>query len=144
VQLATLDLPEPHVVASGERLEFSIRGAVDAGDGPPDEGIGVRVRSAQDGQVLFATGTAIHRIEVPSAGPFDLAIRLQMNVRPGIYALESYVWDIRGQREIAAGPAAHIQVVEGTPFVGTVQMCPQLNFVRGTVLDIRSQVRAAC
>ena len=75
-----------------------------AGVAPPDrlqarKVVGVRVRSLQTGTIVYASGTEAHGIELP-AGPFELDVELEMNVAPGVYAIESSVW--QWQREADA------------------------------------------
>jgi ABC-type polysaccharide/polyol phosphate transport system ATPase subunit len=108
-------------VASGEPVRLVISGAA-----PPERAgarrvVGVRVRSLQTGGIIYASGTEAHGLELPE-GPFELEVELEMNVSPGIYAIESAVW--QWQREVDAifGPSALIHVIGGPSFWGSVQL----------------------
>ena len=108
-------------VESGGRVRVVI-----AGEAPPDRAearkvIGVRVRSLQTGSIVYASGTEAHDIHLPR-GRFELAVELEMNVAPGIYAIESSVW--LWQREVDAlyGPTALVHVNGGPSFWGSVQL----------------------
>jgi ABC-type polysaccharide/polyol phosphate transport system ATPase subunit len=102
------------VVIAGEAPRFRAGGAV-------RPVVGVRVRSLQSGDILFATGTVSHELELP-AGPFELRVALQMNVPEGVYAIESTIGQWQRDRRAVAGPAALVQVTGGRWFWGQVQM----------------------
>ena len=108
-------------VPSGERIRVVI-----TGEAPPERAearrvVGVRVRSLQTGGLLYASGTEAHGLDLPE-GPFALEVELEMNVSPGIYAVESAVW--QWQREVDAifGPTALVHVSAGPSFWGSVQL----------------------
>jgi hypothetical protein len=83
--------------------------------------VGVRVRSLQTGDIVFATGTISHELQLPS-GPFELRVALQMNVPEGVYAVESTIGQWQRERRVETGPAALVQVTGGRWFWGQVQM----------------------
>jgi hypothetical protein len=66
------------------------------------------------------------------AGPFELEIDLQMNLPPGIYLVETVVWDQTREADAARGPSACVEVIEGVGFYGTVQLNPRLRLRSGT------------
>ncbi len=108
-------------VASGERVRVVI-----AGVAPPEHAerrgvIGVRVRSLQTGELVYASGTEAHGLALPD-GPFTLEAELEMNVSPGIYAIESSVWQWQREQDAIHGPTALVHVKGGPPFWGSVQM----------------------
>ncbi len=121
LRLDAIAIAGPQPVPSGGRIE-----AVVSGEAPPARQglrhiVGVRVRSLQTGDVVFATGTLSHRLELP-AGPFDLAVELQMNVPPGIYAVETTSGPWRRDRDGRSGPATLVHVDGGQGFSGPVQL----------------------
>lgn len=85
------------------------------------------VRSLTSGRVVFATGTARLGIDLPTEGPFELKVDLQFNVQPGLYAVETLVWDHDADCELSRGPSMQVQVVEGASFYGEVQMNPRVS-----------------
>jgi len=121
LRLESIVLEARQPVPSGDRIDVVIHG-----DGPPEQDgrrrmIGLRVRSLQTGDVVFATGTVSHQVELPP-GPFELAIGLQMNVPAGIYAIESSVGHWQRERDARNGPATLVHVAAGAGFVGQVQL----------------------
>jgi ABC-type polysaccharide/polyol phosphate transport system ATPase subunit len=121
VRLDSIAVASPQPVPSGGRVA-----AVILGDAPPPrEGlrrvVGVRVRSLQTGDIVFATGTSSHELELP-VGAFELAVELQLNVPPGIYAIESFAGHWRKERDARHGPSALVHVDGGAGFSGQVQM----------------------
>jgi ABC-type polysaccharide/polyol phosphate transport system ATPase subunit len=119
LRLLAIALDRPDPVESGGRLGVTVRGYLPPGH--PHGGIaGIRVRSLQTGDVVFATGTLSQRVQLPE-GPFALAVELQMNVPAGLYAIETSLGQWRRERA-RSGPATLVRVDGGPGFAGTVQM----------------------
>lgn len=113
-------------VNSGEYARIRIRGQV-LERGIRDElSIGMRVLSTQSGDILFTTSNRSCGAPLPEEGPFELELELQMNLPPGLYALESGLWDSKRGKSAGRGPSAHVQV-EGDRFYGEVQMNPRMH-----------------
>jgi lipopolysaccharide transport system ATP-binding protein len=123
------------VVVSGQVLRVSITGVVD-GRGVPDhlEPVGVSVRSASTGQIIFSTSNARCQVPLVAGEPFEMELALQMNVPAGIYSLETGVWDRARERRAAAGPAISVRVAEGPSFTGVVQLNPAMRLARAPAL----------
>jgi ABC-type polysaccharide/polyol phosphate transport system ATPase subunit len=121
IQLTSLSVP-PDGARSSERLCLAIGGTVREGSDIDGRLVGVRVRSAQTGHVLYAAGSDLCRLGVRSGERFEVECALQMNVAAGLYLVESEVWDTRLDRQAAQGPGAYIHVHPGRPFHGSVQM----------------------
>jgi len=110
-------------VTSGGRLTVTLRGYVRAHHGsehPPS--VSIRVRALDTGRILFAVGTLDHMIELPAVGDFETEIDLDLNVAPGVYAVESNVWDYARDTDLVRGPSVTVQVDGGPKFAGKVQM----------------------
>jgi lipopolysaccharide transport system ATP-binding protein len=121
VRLDSITNESSSTVASGDRVRVRI-----AGVAPPDrlqarKVVGVRVRSLQTGSIVYASGTEAHHIEL-AAGPFELDVELEMNVSPGVYAIESSVWQWQREVDAVYGPTAIVQVHGGPSFWGSVQL----------------------
>jgi len=116
IALATSDSP-----ASGERVEFEIAGAGPAERNGVHGVVGIRVRSLETGSIIYASGTETHDLELPP-GPFGLRVGLEMNVPPGLYAIESAVWQGGHERDSQNGPTTLVRVTGGPSFTGSVQM----------------------
>ena len=109
-------------VPSGEWVTLSLHCAV-TGPGPSaSESVGVRIRSAQSGEPVFETTALSLGHDLPQTGRFVLRFDLQLNLPPGIYPLESFVWNRMAGRELGGGPGASVRVEGGQEFEGLVQM----------------------
>ncbi len=121
LRLDSITLRGPQPVPSGGPIEAVLTGVAP----PPRDGlrriVSLRVRSLQTGEVVFATGTLSHQVELP-AGPFELAVALQMNVPAGIYAIETSGGQWRRERDAGNGPSTLVHVGGGRGFWGPVQM----------------------
>jgi ABC-type polysaccharide/polyol phosphate transport system ATPase subunit len=139
IRLHSVELDGRQPVPSGTRVEVVIVGEAPA----PREGlrrnVGLRVRSLQTGDVVFATATLAHELELP-VGSFELCCDLQLNVPPGIYAIESWSGHWRKERDARHGPATLVQVTDGAAFWGNVQMNSALRIVSRAVAGGSSRV----
>ena len=57
---------------------------------------------------------------------FALDVTLQLNTAPGVYAIETVVFDRQRVQLIANGPWVTLTVREGKSFTGEVQMNPEI------------------
>ncbi len=114
-------LPDGAEVRTGGTLRLRVRGRGLAPVPRHVEPVGVIVRSAQTGELVFATGTEVHGLEV-APGAFALDVTLQMNVQPGIYLADVGVWDRATERQLLAGPSLTIRVTPGVVFLGPVNL----------------------
>ena len=121
VRLESILPASSETVASGDRLAFRIKGEVPQPCAPERRIVGVRVRELQGGKVLFATGTKTHEVPLP-VGRFVIDLELQMNVAPGLYAIETYIWHRERDRDVLNGPSTTVRVAEGPGFWGSVQL----------------------
>lgn len=121
VRLESIALDLDASAASGDRIEFDIFGASPMERSGARGVVGVRVRSLETGTIIYACGTETHDLELPS-GSFRLRVGLEMNVPPGLYAIESSVWQGGHERDSRNGPTTLIRVSGGPSFTGTVQM----------------------
>ncbi|MEO5989960.1 MAG: ABC transporter ATP-binding protein [Candidatus Eisenbacteria bacterium] len=121
VQLDSIALASADSTASGERIEFEIVGSSPLERTGARGVVGVRVRSLETGSIIYACGTETHDLEIPP-GRFGLRVGLEMNVPPGLYAIESSVWQGGHERDSRNGPTTLIRVSGGPSFTGTVQM----------------------
>jgi ABC-type polysaccharide/polyol phosphate transport system ATPase subunit len=127
LQFSRLTLESPQPVRSGERIQLTLAGSIAPEGLPPEiEGIVLRVRSAQNGQAVFTTSTARLGLALPTCGPFEIAVELQVNVPPGIYGVETQLWNRSRGAAVVNGPGAYVQVEPGADFNGTVQMNPTM------------------
>ena len=94
----------------------------------PDEtvGIGLRVRSMQNGKILFYTSSFRYGLAVEALPHFSLDIELQLNTTPGVYAIETVVVEGRHNVVKANGPWVNVTDQEGRSFGGEIQMNAQM------------------
>ena len=120
VRLDRITLRSAPPIRSGERLVLRVTGEVPESSEIERRVVGVRVRDLQNGSVLFATGTRSNGVPL-APGRFVLDAELQMNVAPGLYAVETYVWHRESDRDVLNGPSTTVHVEDGAGFWGTVQ-----------------------
>jgi energy-coupling factor transporter ATP-binding protein EcfA2 len=87
-------------------------------------GIGVRLRSLQNGQIVFGTSTTRVGLELPTNHQFHLDVDLEMNVEPGVYSIETGLFDLKLWKPIANGPRVSVTVAADSSFVGKVYARP--------------------
>ena len=123
VSVQSLARTETGKVASGERVTFTVRGQVrphDATRQPPS--VAILVRRLETGRMLFDVGTVERKVDLPESGAFELDVDLDFNVPPGLYVVETHVWDYVREAVSYRGPSITVQVEGGPDFSGTVQM----------------------
>lgn len=114
------------VVTSGAQADVELACQVrDQGWSEP-ESIRVCVRHAQTGDTVFETGTHELSAVLPQGGAFMLTFALQMNVPPGIYLIETLVWDRLMARVSFRGPSSYLEIRGGTVFEGVAQLNPRV------------------
>jgi lipopolysaccharide transport system ATP-binding protein len=114
---------------SGGTVRFRIAGTTRAAVPRHVEPVGIIVRSAQSGEVIFATGTTIFALDF-APGDFSLDVELQMNVQPGIYLIDIGVWDRADEKQLMVGPSLNVKVIEGALFLGETNLNPVMRLVR--------------
>ena len=117
--------------ASGSRILIRVGAeVVDSARIDEAAGIGVRVRSMQNGKVLFGTSSMRQGVSLKGLVRFTLDIGLQLNTAPGVYAVETFVYDRQRGQSIANGPWVNVTVHEGKSFVGDIQMNTEMVLVQ--------------
>ena len=126
VIVRSIDVVGARELRSGQEVELRLIGDVlDDKPGTLRE-VGVRVRSAQDGGMVFTTTSSLCAVTLPLDGQFELTVRLDMNVAAGVYAIEPYVWSAVAGRDLHTGPTTHVQVLPDPRFVGAIQLNPRM------------------
>jgi len=145
VQIDAVRPVDDRPVESGEFARLRISGRVLERGEHEELSLSVRVLSTRSGDILYTTTNRSCDAPLPTEeGPFELELELQMNVPPGLYALESGLWDNKRQKSAGHGPSAHVQV-EGARFYGEVQMNPRMHLVepRETTADPSARPEAS-
>jgi lipopolysaccharide transport system ATP-binding protein len=112
-------------VRSGEAIDILIEGTVTGALSQHVEPVAVILRSAQTGEIVFGSGTSVCGVEL-AAGDFRLAVKLQMNVPPGIYIIDICVGDRMNEKVLTTGPSLNVHVQEGMVFIGMTNCNPTM------------------
>ena len=125
--IRSVELVTDGKIASGSRIQIRVDGDVVDPDRVDDtSGVGIQVRSMQNGRVLFATSSMRQGVSLTNLTRFALDVTLQLNTAPGVYAIETVVFDRQRVQLIANGPWVTLTVREGKSFTGDVQMNPEM------------------
>ena len=84
------------------------------------------MRSMQNGKVLFSTSSLRQGLSLEGVTRFTLEVSLQLNTAPGVYTIETVVFDRKRNQPIANGPWVNVTVCDGKGFAGEVQMNPEM------------------
>jgi lipopolysaccharide transport system ATP-binding protein len=116
-------------ISSGDVLRLRIEGRINPG-GVPDhvEPIALVVTNSGTGALVSAIGSSGVELAL-NEGAFTVDVAMQMNVPRGIYTIQSGVYDRRLERTMGRGPALVLQVADGIPFAGQVQLNAQMTVV---------------
>jgi len=111
------------IVRSGERVTMKLDCHSHADFDSDATDLLVRVRSTTTGAMLFSTGALPCQLELPRDQAFEVTVNLQANLVPGLYHVETGVWDRVRQRMVSTGPSRSLTVQLGAnAFGGTVQL----------------------
>jgi ABC-type polysaccharide/polyol phosphate transport system ATPase subunit len=119
--ITSAELLDGNEVLSGESVRFRITGTILREITKHVEPVGIIVRSAQSGDIVYATGTSVFDFAFV-AGPFSIDVTLQMNVQPGIYLADIGTWDRADEKQLLAGPSLNVRVSEGRTFLGMMNL----------------------
>jgi ABC-type polysaccharide/polyol phosphate transport system ATPase subunit len=123
-------LTEPNeYIESGQPIAVTMHCAIREGLPAGNESVGIRVRAADTGEVMFETNTTHLHETLPAAGPFALAWELYLNVRPGLYVIEAFVWNNMAARELGSSLTTYLSVTGSNEFTGPVHMHPSVRTV---------------
>jgi ABC-type glutathione transport system ATPase component len=119
-------------INSGDTLRLRVEGRINPG-GVPDhiDPVVLVITNSGTGALVSAVSSTSAEL-VLHEGAFTVDVVLQMNVPRGIYTIQSGVYDRRHERTMGRGPALVLQVGEGIPFAGNVQMNAQMTIVSST------------
>lgn len=117
---------------TGEDLGVCIEGVREPGATAEDgDSVRIKVVHSQLGHLVFETTTSRLGIRLPDQGPFQVTARLQMNLQPNVYRLETAVYSEPLAKVVTKGPNLHVQVASGFRFDGPTQLNPRLTVEPG-------------
>ena len=138
--IRTAELLTDGRTTSGSRILIRVEAdVVDPDRLDETSGVGVRVRSMQNGKVLFATSSMREGLSLAGRTRCTLDVSLQLNTAPGVYAIETGVFGRQRVQVISNGPWVNVTVHEGKSFVGDVQMNPEMVLRSPTLADERRE-----
>ncbi len=112
---------------SGDRISVTVTGMVDPGRAVDKEIVALTLRSLEDGRTVSTIHTDHVGVILPVEGRFSLDFSMELNVPAGLYGLDCSV-RLRDRRgDIGGGPGLHLQVLQGNPFEGQVQLNARAN-----------------
>lgn len=91
--------------------------------------VGLWLRMLPEEEVVFATHADACGLQLPSSGPFELEVQLTVNVGPGVYRLQPFVWDLRTRKELMRAPSSLLHVERRASAFGRVDLQPQMRLV---------------
>lgn len=120
---ATIGAPS---VGSGEYLDVTVT-CRRLSDRPllGDESVGIALVSLAGAANVAAFGSRNVPIPLPTHGSFTLSVRLQANVSPGPYSIDTFVWSTH--ESTYRGPRLSLDVTPTSIFDGIVQLNPTMS-----------------
>jgi ABC-type polysaccharide/polyol phosphate transport system ATPase subunit len=129
MRLTALSLPEPRPVQSGETFSFRVSGEVIDVARLPHVELGIAILDAASNHTMSRVVFSAVGAQPTQPGPFQVEFRMQANMQPGLYRLDTFVWD--QQHEVTRqGPTCNLRVTLATPFRGTNQLNPVATLAR--------------
>ena len=93
-----------------------------------DESVGIVLVSLAGATNVAAFGTRSVPLDLPETGVFTLEARMQVNVAPGPYSVETWVWSTH--ESTYRGPRLSLDVTPTLIFDGSVQLNPTMSLHR--------------
>ena len=103
-----------------------------------DESIGIALVSLAGAANVAAFGTGSVPLPLPAHGTFRLLLRVQLNVAPGPYSIDTFVWSTHDATY--RGPRLSLDVTPTAIFDGSVQLNPQMSLIP-VAHDVSSEAR---
>ncbi len=124
--MSALEIEPKGPLHSGDWLTVRLRGEVPASAGP-DNRLGVRVRSLQTAQIVFALDLTAREPSLSEPGTFDATVELQLNTGKGYFSHRNA--DLEHSRTARAGsrPAGGDLREHGDGFHGGTNLHPRVH-----------------
>jgi hypothetical protein len=133
--------PNGLAVVSGEMLSLVVSGRADAASAPDTWTPAFRIVEPKT-RTEVHTITGIQRgVPLPVSGEFEYEFTFQMNLAPGTYEAYPVVWDAASWSDVITGPRLHVEVLEGKPFYGGVQLNSGWRVLRGAPFETAADRR---
>ncbi len=134
-RVTSVEIEPKGALRSGDWLTVRLKGEVPASTGHENR-LGVRVRSLQNAQIVFALDLTSHDPRLSEPGTFDATVELQMNTGKGYFCIETPVLNTQERRELGQGPQA-LTCVDAAGFNGGTNLHPRVHIVTHPALANR-------
>jgi ABC-type polysaccharide/polyol phosphate transport system ATPase subunit len=114
--------PDGLAVYSGEDLSVVVQGVADLDNPPRNWTPAFHIVDSVTGTDLYSVVGANRGIPLPVKGQFEYHVSVQMNLPPGKYIAQAFIWDSETFRHVIAGQRLQVEVLERMHFYGRVQM----------------------
>jgi len=122
VHFESISAPHGHAVASGQDLTVVVTGRADI-DMPPEGWTpAFRVRDTRTGTDVHCVTGFQRSVPFPLNAAFEYELTVQMNVQPGSYQVQAFIWDAIAHQEIVKSTSLIVEVIERMPFYADVQL----------------------
>ncbi len=140
VVISSIEAIEGIQARSGECVHVRVTGTVRVQPARHIEALALIVRSAQTGEIVYATGSSVQDVAF-APGDFTVDLGFRMNVQPGIYMIDAGVWDRASEKQLYAGPTLTLRVLEGRTAIRLHLLAQSL--LTGTMTSRRGYCRRA-
>jgi lipopolysaccharide transport system ATP-binding protein len=122
IRFDRLYAPNGAAVRSGEDLTLVIEGSADLANAPTTWSPAIRVINLRTGSDVHSVTGLQRQIPLPVAGEFAYRVTFQMNVAPGAYDVDVFIWDSVIGTHPVPGSRLRVEVLERLPFYGHAQL----------------------
>jgi ABC-type polysaccharide/polyol phosphate transport system ATPase subunit len=122
LRFETIVAPDGATAYSGEDVRIVVKGTADMDDVPPGWVPAFHIVDITTGRDVHLVLGDQREIKLPTRGPFEYHFTVQMNLPPGTYFAQAFIWDSLRKQHSIAGPRLPIEVLERLQFYGGVQL----------------------
>ena len=122
VRFESISAPKGHAVESGQDLTVVVTGRADLEESPEGWTPAFRVRDVRTGTDVHCVTGFQRSVPFPLGGAFEYELTVQMNVQPGTYQVQAFIWDAISVQEVVKSSSLLIEVIERMPFYNEVQL----------------------
>jgi ABC-type polysaccharide/polyol phosphate transport system ATPase subunit len=122
IQFDRIVAPGGIAVLSGQDLTVVVHGTADLPDPPTTWFPAFRVIDPETNTDVHSVMGYQRQIALPTHGEFEFQFTAQMNLPPGSYGIEPFIWDSDSNAHVITGPRLQFHVLESSGFYGGIQM----------------------
>jgi ABC-type polysaccharide/polyol phosphate transport system ATPase subunit len=122
VRFTSIAAPDAQTVGSGEDVTIIAHGVADFSEVPVGWTPAFRIRDRRTGLDVHSVTGLQRDVPTPMQGEFEYHLTVQMNLQPGTYEVQAFIWDATSHHEVVHSPKVLIEVLERMPFYNQVQL----------------------